>query len=469
MEGALPLKTDTYKNGHWRQYPEGTENVYSYYTSRGGKWPEWVFFGLQYYLKEYLTRRVTAEDLERARRRVDQLHGAQTFNVRGWEKVLDRYGGYMPIRIRAVPEGTLLPSQAAAMTVESVDPTDPDIAWCTNYVETLLSMIWYPCTVATQSFHMRRDRLYYTHLTGGDPDNINFLLHDFGYRGSTSDESAGLGGAAHLAVGWMGSDNWAAIELCERYYGEDMAAYSIPAYEHSTVTAYGRDGEAEAYRQALLRHPTGLLAVVSDSYDYYNAVENIWGGELRDLVMARDGKLVIRPDSGDPEVVDPWTLRTLGAIFGEHQNAAGYMALGHAPGSSKVGMIQGDGIDYDSHLRILAAVAAAGRCTNDLPFGSGGGLLQKGLDRDTLKFAFKAAHVVVNGETRDVSKSPVTDPSKASRAGRMKTVAVIGGLPITVGEGEDGEDLMETVYEAGELCVDQTLSEIRARVGGYLS
>lgn len=469
MQGALPLKTDTYKNGHWRQYPEGTENVYSYWTSRGGQWRSWVFFGLQYYLKEYLTRQVTMADFERAKRRVDQLHGMPTFNERGWAKVIEKYNGFMPVRIRAVPEGTLLQSQTTAMTIESVDPTDPDIAWCTNYLETLLSMLWYPSSVATRSFHMRQDRLHFTRLTGGDPNNIDFLLHDFAYRGSTSDESAGIGGAAHLAVGWKGSDNWAAIELCERYYHEDMAAYSINAYEHSTVTAYGRDGEVEAYRQALLRHPTGLLAVVSDSYDYYNAVTNIWGGELRDLVMARDGKLIVRPDSGDPLWVDPWTLAELGRLFGERTNEAGYKVLGTEPGNSKVGMIQGDGIDYDSHRDILQAVADSEHCTDDIPFGSGGGLLQKGLDRDTLKFAFKAAQVVVNGVPRDVSKDPATDPGKRSRAGRMKTVEVIGGLPITVDESEDGLDIMNTVYEAGDFAPDQTLAEIRARVAGYLS
>lgn len=468
MQGALTLKTDTYKNGHWRQYPEGTENVLSYWTSRGGKWPHWLFFGLQYYLKEYLTRQVTMGDIERAKRRVDQLHGSPTFNEAGWRKVIEKYNGFMPVRIKAVPEGTLLPSQAAGMTVESVDPTDPDIAWCTNYLETLLAMLWFPCSVATRSFEMRRDRLHFTRLTGGDPSNIDFLLHDFGYRGSTSDESAGIGGAAHLAVGWQGSDNWAAIELAERYYHEEMAAYSINAYEHSTVTAYGRDGEVEAYRQALLRHPNGLLAVVSDSYDYHNAVTNIWGGELRDMVVARDGKLIVRPDSGDPLFVDPWTLAELGRIFGEHTNAVGYKALGTGPGNSKVGMIQGDGIDYDSHFDILQAVADAGHCTDDIPFGSGGGLLQKDIDRDTLKFAFKASQVVVNGEARDVSKDPATDHGKRSRAGRMKTVQVIGSLPITVREGEDGEDLMQVVYEAGTFAPDQTFADIRARVGGYL-
>ena len=471
MDGTMILKTDTYKNGHWKQTPDGTENVYSYWTSRGGRWPAFIFFGLQYYLKEYLIRRVTEEDVARARTRINALHGQDIFNEAGWRKILDRYDGYMPIRIKAVPEGTLLRSQTAALTVESADPTDPDISFATNYVETLLSMIWYPCTVATQSFHMRQQRLAFTKMTGGDPNNIDFLLHDFGYRGSTSDESAGIAGAAHLAVGWKGSDNWAAIELAEKYYHEELAGYSIPAYEHSTVTAYGRgEGEVEAYRQALMRFPTGLLAVVSDSYDYYNAVSNIWGGVLKDMVMARDGKLIIRPDSGDPLIVDPWTLNELSAIFGSHLNEAGYAVLGEAPGvMSKVGMIQGDGIDYDSHFDILRAVADAGHCTDDIAFGSGGGLLQKGLDRDTLQFAFKAAQVVVNGEPRDVSKSPVDGQAKKSRAGRMKTVQVIGDLPLTVNEEEDGKDLMQLVYDAGWLAPDQTLDEIRARVAGYTS
>ena len=181
------------------------------------------------------------------------------------------------------------------MTVEN---TDPELPWVTNYVETLLSMIWYPSTVATQSRYMRLRVLNYLEATG-DTSLIDFKVHDFGFRGSTSVESAGIGDSAHL-VSFKGTDTFQGIRVARKYYGEPMAGFSIPAAEHSTITSWGYENEKDAYANMLKAFPTGLVAVVSDSYDIYNACREIWGKELKEAVLARDGVLVVRPDSGYP-------------------------------------------------------------------------------------------------------------------------------------------------------------------------
>ncbi len=263
MRGSLILKTDSYKVTHWRQYPPGTTGVYSYMESRGGRWPTSVFFGLQYLLREYVVGAVvTRPGIEEADEFFSQHLGDRSlFNREGWEYVLRVHGGRLPVRIKAVPEGSPVWNRNVLMTIEN---TDPRVPWLTNYLETLLVQVWYPTTVATQSREMKRIWQEYLVRTG-DPSLIAFKLHDFGYRGSTSDESAALGGAAHL-VNFTGTDNLAGCELAMRYYRAQMPGFSIPAAEHSTITAWGRERELEAYTNMLRAYPDApLVAVVSDS------------------------------------------------------------------------------------------------------------------------------------------------------------------------------------------------------------
>ena len=451
--GNLILKTDSYKPSHWKQYPPGTSRVYSFFESRGGQFPETLFFGLQYILeRHFLGRVVTHRDIAEAKAFFAAHFGSEAvFNEAGWRRIVTEHGGRLPIRIKAVPEGMVVPTGNVLMTAEN---TDPEIPWITNYLETLLSQVWYPTTVATQSRAMRAIIAAALEETG-DPSLINFKLHDFGYRGSTSVESAGIGGAAHL-VNFMGSDTLAGILLARHTYGEPMAGYSIPAAEHSTITSWGRENEEEAYGNMLRQFPDGLVAVVSDSYDIYRACTELWGKKLRRQVLERNGTLVVRPDSGKPQEVVVKVLEALGSAFGAEKNAKGYLVL-----NPKVRVIQGDGIELGTLDSILFTMKLAGWSADNIAFGSGGGLLQK-VNRDTSKFAFKCSAVEVDGEWRDVMKDPVTDPGKRSKAGRMKLIRNDGTFA-TVREDDEGEDLLETVFENGALVRRQSFADIRNR------
>ena len=419
--GNLLLRTDSYKFTHWKQYPPRTEQVYSYFESRGGKWSEVVFFGLQYYLKKYLEGPVVTRPAIDEAEELVGLHFADKslFNRRGWEHILRAHEGRLPLVIRAVPEGTAVPCHNVLMTVEN---TDPACYWLPNYVETLLVQVWYGSTVATQSREMKKRVLSYLQRTG-DPGLIDFKVHDFGFRGVSSVESAGVGGAAHL-LSFRGTDTFEGIVVARDYYGEPMAGFSIPAAEHSTITAWGQSHEVDAMRNMLEQYPRGTVAVVSDSYDVFQACEKIWGQTLRDRVLERDGCVVIRPDSGDPATVlvtgTPNVLTILAERFGHTVNAKGYKVL-----NPHVRIIQSDGVNFEMLDHILYAMQQAGFSADNIAFGSGGGLLQQ-LNRDTLKFAFKCAAVVVDGREREVFKNPVTDHGKRSKSGRMKLVKTEG-------------------------------------------
>jgi nicotinamide phosphoribosyltransferase len=457
----LVLNTDSYKTSHWLQYPPGTTTVFSYIEARGGALPHTVFFGLQALLKEYFTKPVTRDDLELASE-VCAGHGVP-FNRDGWQHIVDAHGGRLPLRIRAVPEGTVMPVNHALVTVEN---TDPSCWWLTSYVETALLRVWYPTTVASQGLATRRligdalDR-------SGDRAGLPFKLHDFGARGVSSLESAMLGGMAHL-VNFQGTDTMTALLGARLYYGEPMAGFSIPAAEHSTITAWGRSGELDAYRNMLRQfgRPGALLAVVSDSYDIDAAVTQLWGGALRDEVIASGATVVIRPDSGDPTGVVLRTVIALDASFGCEINAKGYKVLKH------VRVIQGDGITHASIAGILGALESAGYSADNVAFGQGGGLLQQ-VNRDTLGFAMKASAARVDGRWRDVFKAPVTDPAKRSKAGRL-TLMSGGGAFATVrldspgyleARSQGAVEVMRTVFENGRLLVDDSFAAIRARVG----
>jgi len=447
--------TDSYKVSHFRQYPAGTTRVFSFLESRGGRYKETVFFGLQYFIKKYLMGKVVTEEKIEEAKELFALHfgDANAFNEAGWRHILTKHGGRLPIEIKAVREGVRVPVSNVLVTVVN---TDPEVAWLTNYIETLLVELWYPITVATQSYFMRQTIMRYLEETG-TPELIDFKLHDFGFRGSTSVESAGIGGAAHL-VNFRGTDTVPALLVARRYYHERMAGFSIPAAEHSTITSWGKQGEDEAYANMLRQYPTGLVAVVSDSYDIFKACNEIWGDKLRDRVLARDGVLVIRPDSGDPHEVLPRIFEILGQRFGYSTNGKGYKVL-----NPKVRLIQGDGIDHESLGTILEVIKNAGWSADNIAFGSGGGLLQK-VNRDTQKFAFKCCAAEVNGEWRDVLKSPITDAGKRSKAGRLSLVNRNGQMTTIADDGNAEDNLLQTVFRDGELLIDQTFAEVRSRV-----
>jgi nicotinamide phosphoribosyltransferase len=452
--------TDSYKMSHFRQYPPGIERVYSYFESRGSD-PKYgfanvVFFGLQYLLESIAGQFVTRERIDLAEDRCRLHFGNQhNFNRAGWEHIVQAHDGRLPVRIRAVPEGTVVPTHNCLMAIENIDPA---CYWLTNWLETMLVQVWYPCTVATQSREMKRILLRYLDETG-DPAGIDFKLHDFGCRGVSSIESAGIGGAAHL-VNFKGTDNLPALELLAETYGEACGGFSIPASEHSTITSWGEDRELDAMRNMLEQYPDGTVACVSDSFDVFRACSDYWGGALRELVLNRNGTLVIRPDSGDPATVVCQVLDILGTRFPATTNSKGYKVL-----DKHVRLIQGDGIDFTSLGQILEAVKQHGWSADNIAFGSGGGLLQK-LNRDTLKFAFKCSSVQVHGHERDVYKRPITDNGKRSKSGRFKLVRCGAGQGVTfatVKESDPGDDILQTVFENGSLTSRTTLAEVRER------
>jgi len=424
--------------------------------SRGGFFGHSQVAGLQYIVKANFAGKVfTAEDIEEARQFAEKHFGGnpKCFNYPGWKSLFAKYGGVLPLRIKAVKEGSLVSAQNAIITIEN---TDPEFYWLTNWAETVLLEVWYPVTVATLSRAIKQ-AIGEALVRTGDPSLLPLKLHDFGFRGVSSRESEAIGGAAHL-FNFLGTDNLAAVELLQQYYGADMPGVSIPASEHSTMTAWGKENEGDAYENVLDNVPEGIVACVSDSYDIYNAVRNLWGGKLRDKVMQRKGTLVIRPDSGDAVAVLEEVFNIAAEKFGYEVNRKGWKVI--AP---QVRFIQGDGVNYHTIQNMIFQLTRRGWSMDNWSFGMGGALLQQ-VNRDTLRFALKCSAIDIDGKWHDVYKQPVTDPGKDSRAGRFillkegrdfVTIKVNGATPA------DAPDQLETVLENCVLRRDQTLQEIR--------
>lgn len=468
------MATDSYKVSHYRQYPPNTEYVYSYFESRGGKFDEIVFFGLQYFMKRYLCGPVVSEDkIAYAKEILDSHMGPTHFNEEGWRYILEKHGGMLPISIKAVPEGTVVPVKNCLFTMVN---TDPKCYWLTNYLETLLVEVWYPMTVATNSREQKKVLLKYLSQTGGDPNVADLQLHDFGYRGVSSVESAAIGGAGHL-VSFQGTDTLAAIICIKHYYGGGQAlipginvtvpvpGISIPAAEHSTITSWGREHELDAFRNMLTSYPEGVVAVVSDSYNVFKAITDLWGTELKDLIKSRGpkgGRLVVRPDSGEPAEIVPQLLDLIAKAFQEDctKNDKGFLVL-----PPYIRLIQGDGISYETLGEILEATTAKGFAAENLVFGSGGALLQK-MNRDTQKCAFKCSEVTDNnGKTTKVYKDPITDPGKKSKMGKLTVERDSTGkiTTKTEGTGDPAKDIMVEVFRNGHLLTEWKFEDIRKR------
>ncbi len=457
------FRTDSYKYSHYDQYKAGTTETFSYIESRGGRYDQVVFFGLQAFLKEYLTKPFTQDDINEAESYVDMHLGPGIFNRKGFELILERYNGLFPVEIKAVPEGTVVPNLNVLVSIKS---TDPDLIWVPSFIETmLLRAIWYPTTVASNSYSIKQVIKRYLDETSSSSAGLAFSLHDFGARGVSSGESAALGGMAHI-VNFMGSDTMEGIYYAKKYYGGvDMPAFSVAAMEHSTVTIYGKEGEVDAYRNMLKRFggPSRIIACVSDSYDIFNAVENIWGKELKEEVLALGkigGKVVIRPDSGVPADVVLKVVRLLDEAFGTTKNDKGYREL-----PPYIGVIQGDGIVEESIISILTTLKLAGYAASNVVFGMGGGLLQH-VNRDTNKFAMKTSAAVVDGSAIDVYKDPITDTGKRSKKGMVTLYRDNDtGKVITAREGEAPSglfiEMLIPVYKNGKILKEYSFVEVR--------
>lgn len=459
----LLLNVDSYKLSHFEQYPPVTEKLFSYIEARpGGTLDKVVVFGVANIVKKLENYRVTAEDIAEAEE-VATAHGFK-FNRAGWEYILNSdHKGRLPVIIHAVPEGTVVPVGNVILTITN---SDPKVPWLVSYLETmLLRAIWYPTTVATISWEIKQLIKEYLEKTSDNPESVlPFRLHDFGARGVSSEESAGLGGAAHL-VNFMGSDTLSGIMEIRRTYGMPMAGYSIPAAEHSTITSWGAGyGETLAYKNMLDKFagPGKLVAVVSDSYDLDHAVLNIWGGTLKEQVINQGGTVVIRPDSGNPVLTPIRTILNLEKVFGTNINSKGYKVL-----PNYIRVIQGDGININSIKEILFELYRRGYSAENIAFGMGGALLQ-GVTRDTANFAMKASAIYRNGEWKSIAKNPKTDSGKASKGGRLALIRRDGIFSTVSLEGHHWENELVPVFVNGFARNIDTFEKIRERAASYL-
>lgn len=451
------LRTDSYKFTHWKQYPPHTTGIYSYLESRGGMFPSTVFFGLQYYLRTYFEGvRFTKPDIDAADSFCRQHFGRDLFNRNGWHRLYEKHQGRLPVRIKAVAEGTVVPTLNVLATIEN---TDPEFPWLPNYLETILLKVWYPITVATLSREIKKIIKGFLERTG-DPALLPFKLHDFGYRGVSSEETAAIGGAAHL-LNFQGTDTVAGIVLLQEYYKAQMPGFSVPASEHSTITAWGKEHEVDAYRNMLTAYPEGIVACVSDSYNIFNACEKLWGETLKPNVVNRKRTLVVRPDSGDPVTVLAKVFEILGAKFGYETNQKGYRVL-----PPYIRVIQGDGVNMFTIQNMLYQLSKFnGWSADNIAFGMGGALLQQ-LNRDTQKFAFKCSAARIDDEWRPVFKDPITDPGKNSKHGRLALGRSSNGFHTLENVGANqaiNNDQLVTVFENGEVTKEYDLEAIRER------
>jgi len=466
------IATDAYKLTHYRMLPPDVAFVYSYLESRGvsdkGVPAETLFFGLQILLEQLEGEVFTLEDIKEAKEFSKHLFGNDTyFNEQGWLDLYEAYGGKLPLRIKAVPEGTLVPSHNVLVTVENTDPKFP---WLVGHIETLLlSYTWYPTTVATTSFGIKRLLRKYQLKTSDNEsiDALSFMLNDFGYRGVSSNESAGIGGAAHL-VNFMGTDNLNGITYAQRYYDATLpVGMSVPASEHSATIAWGEENEAKAYKHFMESYPEGLISIVSDSYDIHHTVKEIFGKELKYDILERNGTLVVRPDSGYPPTVTIQVLKELYRAFGGTTNGKGYIVL-----DPHVRVIYGDFIKYGMIDDILHAMDENGFAIDNIVFGMGGALLQQ-VNRDTFKFAFKSSAVQFKGKENEedwvaISKNPINS-DKASKAGRFLLIKDADGFKTTpYNQLWEDKDVLQTVFFNGKIRNKQSFSEIKEQSNSFI-
>lgn len=447
------LETDSYKTSHFEQYPEDTKRVFSYIEPRDSQ-KDVVFFGLQAYLKRIEGKVFDIKDIYEAERIIN-AHGGR-FNKIGWLDLYDAYDGMLPITICALPEGTV--HKGSLMQV-SITNTDNRFPWLVSYMETaLLRAVWYPSTVASNSYAMKKKIESSIYLTGSG--DAQFKLHDFGARGVSSSESATLGGMAHL-VNFSGTDTLEGIMGAEKYYGSQVSGFSIPATEHSTVTSWGRNGESEMVRKLLLNNKDNVVACVADSYDIWNFITKILGEDNRQLIEAREVPFVVRPDSGHPIDNPIKVIKRLMDTFGYTTNDTGFKVL-----PDYVRVIQGDGLNKDTLGDLLQAMEQELLSIDNLSFGMGGGLLQN-VSRDDYNYAMKCSAIYVDEEWRDVFKDPITDVHKRSKKGVLNTYLNKDGVVVTDNNMDiyGGDiNLLELAFHNGEIKNFKTFEQVKTRV-----
>jgi nicotinamide phosphoribosyltransferase len=449
----LIIDTDNYKHCHYPLYPKGTEYVSSYIESRGGEFAVTQFVGLQAYLRDRLMKPITLEDIDEAEfvTREQGMH----FNRENWMGILNDHGGFLPVEIEAVPEGTVLPARNVLVQVIN---TDPKYYWATSFFETaLLRAVWYPTTIGTVSWLSKMVIKEALERTSDNTQLIRNMLHDYGARGVSSQQSAALGGLAHL-VNFDQSDTVPGILAAKRFYNAGKVSNSGPNSEHAGFCAWGRAGEADAMRNMLeTMAPNGCALLLTDTYDHENAVKNIIGKELKDQIRNFPGLVGIRPDSGDIVEVTADTTEWLMDAFGYEVNSKGFKIL-----PPFIRVVQGDGVNFHSLPQVYMELERRGLAADNAVFGMGGGLLQH-WNRDTMNFGQKASAVCVNGEWRDISKQPTGSSMKASKKGRL-ALKHENGVYTTVPKGSipESENVLQPVFRNGKLLKKWDFTELIA-------
>lgn len=454
------LNTDAYKTSHWKLYRENLVGMSSYLESRI-KDNSTLFFGMNMALRKYFTTPITMDMVDEGEEFWPNF--GCPYNRDGWEIIVNELEGKLPIEIQAVAEGSLVSTDNVLVQARNTDERFP---WLVNYFETtLLSHLWYPTTVATISFQIRCIYEAALRTTGCKdiPAAAMYGLNDFGMRGATCNEAAGFGGAAHL-VNFTGTDNAAGYLYAKRYYGADLSLMSIPAAEHSTICSWGRDSEQEAYQNLIDTYlkEGRIVSCVSDSYNLWDAIR-MWGGPMRNQIMNSGGRLVVRPDSGDPAEISRLTVEAIGNLFGFSVNELGYKVL-----PEYIRVIYGDGINATSIQNILLGLIEAGWAAENIIFGMGGALLQK-CNRDTFAFAFKAnegqnVDSDLEYESFDIYKDPFTaNGTKTSKLGRQALIRK-DNIYSTVRETELGNNTnyLSTVYRNGEIVYEPSFDNVRS-------
>lgn len=485
---TLPiLLKDGYKVGHIFQYPEGTTLVYSNLTPRKSRSEEIndiVFFGLQYFIKEYLLRqfddnffKLKREDVIAVyKRRIDNYLGANAITFQHIEQLHDL--GYLPLEIKALPEGVLVPMKVPVLTIKN---TLPEFFWLTNMLETLMSAIlWKPCTSATTAFQYLKTFTQYAEKTAGkDAGFIPWQGHDFSFRGMSGLEDAVLSGAAHL-LSFAGTDTIPAIDFLEKYYNADcekeLVGASVAATEHSVMCMGMQDGEIATFERLITEiYPAGIVSIVSDTWDFWQVITQFLP-ELKAKILARNGKVVIRPDSGDPvkiiigdKAARPGSPEYKGAIaclweiFGGTTTEKGYKLL-----DAHIGLIYGDSITTERQQQILQGLEEQGFCSYNVVLGIGSYTYEY-VTRDTYGFAMKATYGEVNGEGRAIFKDPKTDDGTKKSAKGLIAIhknATTGKYEYKdeCNWQEESKGELKTVFKDGQLLIDQCLHEIRERL-----
>jgi nicotinamide phosphoribosyltransferase len=489
MKLSAMLICDFYKISHREQYPEKTEVVYSTWTpriSRLASIDHVVAFGFQAFIKKYLIDFFDNEFFDQKKsdivaeykRIIKHTLGVENPQTKHIEDLHDL--GFLPLAIRAVPEGTVVPLRTPILTVHN---TDPRFFWLTNYIETLASCeMWQPSTSATIAYEYRKIFDRYAELTGVDKNLVQFQGHDFSMRGLSSLESAMLSGAGHL-LSFSGTDTIPAIRFLEEYYRADvekeLIGTSIPATEHSVMCANGfetDEQEIAAYKRLITEvYPKGFVSIVSDTRDYWNILSTVVGG-LKTEILKRDGRVVVRPDSGDPvkiicgdeesenELARKGTVEVLWDMFGGTINELGYKVL-----DPHIGCIYGEAINLNRAEDICDQLMRKGFASINCIFGIGSFTYQFNT-RDTFGFAYKTTHCKIDGQEINLYKKPKTDDgTKHSQKGVVQVIQLASGAfnyvdGLMLDRQDNPSDELKLVFLNGDLLINQSLAEIRARL-----